>query len=142
MNNAESLREMGSHWSLLAYNVGTSIGIHMDSMRGSNNGPAGDILRKINSTVSQKIRREPRLLSLSPSVCPQQQEGYNCGIYSVLFAECLARFLLSRERIDVASTLSEANNCVWREIFAPITPDMPDTVRSTAISRARSLMEA
>ncbi len=141
VNNANSLLEAGSHWSMLAYHVKTSIGIHMDSMRGSNNGPARETLSKINSAVSSKTRGEPKFFPLSPSLCPQQQEGFNCGVYSALFAECLAQFVVSREPSDVATTLSKATDGLWREIFASFTPDTPDTARKAAITRARELMK-
>jgi Ulp1 family protease len=142
VNNASSLLEAGSHWSLLAYHVNTSIGIHMDSMRGSNDGPAKEILTKINNTVSLKMRGEPQLLSLSPSVCPQQREGYNCGVYSALFAESVARFVISREPAEITNALFTANDDLWKEIFAFVTPDTPEMVRNAALSRARKLMRA
>ena len=42
VNNNESLFEMGSHWSFMAYHVTSSTAIHFDSMRGNN----ADVARK------------------------------------------------------------------------------------------------
>ena len=140
VNNAASCQEAGSHWSLLAFHVLTTTGIHLDSMRGSNDGQARELLSKINQTLSIKLRREPTFLSLSSSVCPQQQEGYNCGVYTALFAECVAKYAMFCTSSEAMEALLKGELGVWKEIFSAITPESPSDTRKHAINRAQQLM--
>lgn len=144
VNNCQSLFESGSHWSFMAYHVPSSTGIHLDSMRGNNNDVAREILGKLNQTVSIKLRKEPKFVSLPTSICPQQQDGCNCGVFTLLFADCLARAILtgnvdSTSDIVTEDTLVTGNLEAWASVLKDIDEKSPMVYREVIVEKMNSL---
>lgn len=143
VNNSKSLFESGSHWSFMAYHVPSSTGIHLDSMRGNNDEVAKGLLEKLNLTVSVKLRKEPKFVALSPSICPQQQDGCNCGVFLLLFADCLARAVLQGGDDSVISTVENAliagNSEVWNTVLKDIDGKSPRAYREAIVEKMKGL---
>lgn len=138
VNNNASLFETGSHWSFLAYHVPSSTAIHLDSMRGANVEVAREIAKKMNLIVGIEMRKEPKFVSLSPSVCPQQHDGCNCGVYALLFADSVARVVLKggTAKDDVLITGKED---VWTDLLKGIDGKSPQAYRDAVVETIKEL---
>ena len=75
----------GSHWSLLVYNNKTAHFHHFDSSSSFNAQDARDIANKAYSHINGKQNRQMKFLSHND--CSQQTNGYDCGMYVIMFTE-------------------------------------------------------
>jgi hypothetical protein len=141
VNSHTSILQTGSHWSLLAYHVPSSTGIHMDSMNGANNQQATDLMNKLNKIVSAKSRKEPTFISLPPSVCPQQQDSFNCGVYLLLLTNSLARSIVASKdsAVDYDDNLVGGTPEVWTSVFAGIVSSSAGAYRSDMLKKIEHL---
>ena len=87
-NNDRVEGEGGSHWSLLVY-ISDKRDVnfyHYDPIRGANNRQANELVRKLSETdtfCKSKLKVEEVLV-------PNQINGHDCGIYTMLYAGLLA----------------------------------------------------
>lgn len=87
VNDNDSAYDVGgSHWSLLSWQQGThpadSSWIHYDSSSGGNSGSAKYLANRLKNLLKGAFSEVEK--------CPQQQNGSDCGIYTICFAEFLA----------------------------------------------------
>lgn len=81
----------GTHWSLLVYENERSIFYHYDSIRDHNTDSAKIISTKLlqfitgSPCVTAVVKEEPT---------PQQQNSYDCGIFTIIMAELIIQQLL------------------------------------------------
>jgi len=159
VNDASSLLESGSHWSLLALDVrnmgstststggtgrggrggtvgaGGVRGYHFDPMSGHNEAAAASVFAAITraldcgraaATVTTTVAASAASTASAASaagasasghmlwhmgaLCPQQADGHSCGVYVVLFADYLAKLVLSESSAaasDASATAAE-----------------------------------
>ncbi len=91
VNNAQHLLESGSHWSLLVYDIRRNVAVHIDSMKKNNLSAAQSVVSALSKVLVGKISTSIRLINVPHEYCPQQKDGYNCGIYMILAADIIAR---------------------------------------------------
>ncbi|KAJ7557525.1 hypothetical protein O6H91_05G130400 [Diphasiastrum complanatum] len=87
VNNNEDVEEAGggSHWSLLAYDRRQNVFNHYDSMKGMNWRHADDFISIVKPFLGSKASAA-RLVEPSS---PQQENGYDCGVYVMAIAQVL-----------------------------------------------------
>lgn len=85
----------GSHWSLLLYCRGEKCCYHFDSSNGSNSRIASDFAKTlIRYTVGKS---EKKLVEIN---CPQQNNGYDCGIHVLCMTDIILEYVLRAQKID------------------------------------------
>ena len=75
----ETLGEGGSHWSVLLYNKKENKFFHHDSIANTNKDHAVTMAKKIKS-INKEINS-----TVIEIPSPQQNNGYDCGIYALLY---------------------------------------------------------
>lgn len=111
------------HRSLLVYDRVKQEFRHYDSSAGSN-----------DPSATAAANLFARLLGLAPNPsitsvpCPQQNNGYDCGIYTLLFAEFITKVVNNGEALD--------NDVAVVELHRWLTPDRAQQTRQTAYDRA------
>lgn len=96
LNNCENKESAGgSHWSLLVYSTRERMCYHFDSSRGLNRDTASHFSRNIVQYFSGNL--EKRITDVS---CPQQDNGYDCGIYVLCFVDKIMENLLQTDTIN------------------------------------------
>ncbi len=108
INGAMSQEDFGNHWSLLCYSIGKNMAFHFDSARGFNNAAAVDTLKAITKVLKSnnmkahnkqaESKQESSFYSFSDS-CPQQIDGFNCGIYTLLVSRWISQYIMSGKSI-------------------------------------------
>lgn len=91
INNTTSSESYGTHWSLLVWDVSSQTFHHFDSSQPLN-----------RNAATQTARRLCPRLAVQEKDCPQQQNGYDCGMHAILVVEYLAKraFQGATESID------------------------------------------
>ena len=105
----------GTHWSLLVYTSIDRRVRHYDSSNNSNEGPARALADRLGAMLALSPGDDPRTASLTfESVeCAQQENGSDCGIYTIMHCEAAALALSTGQdlagcglgAIDAASAL-------------------------------------
>jgi len=80
LNNNESDEVGGTHWSLLLYNKNVNTFYHYDPMKGMNGRSVDEIIKKLN-------KGENRKTIIYHMACTSQTNGFDCGIYTLMFSE-------------------------------------------------------
>ena len=100
INNARSLLESGSHWSLLAMDIRGRKGFAFDPMVYNNSKAAEATFIAMNKALDYYQQRkcgenelvQPTVfMHIPPNLVPQQTDSFNCGIYTILFVDFLAK---------------------------------------------------
>ena len=103
VNNNETVdRVGGTHWSLLVYNKNVNTWIHLDSQRDLNNVHARQLMNRVNTYMNGKT--PPKYVETN---CTQQNNGYDCGAFTMMHAQETAKRAL--EKLPIA-------NCVINRI--------------------------
>ena len=83
----------GSHWSLLLWTLPDCNFYHFDSSSGYNSSAALTVSRKLLKVLRLKaIPGQPFETNVKTCKTPKQQNGYDCGVYLLGFAETLTSF--------------------------------------------------
>ena len=85
LTNRTSMDTHSTHWSLLYIDLNDDLALHLDSHHNYNHGAA----EMATSDIYQLLKRAevPEVIDVK---CPQQENGYDCGIFTILHAQCLA----------------------------------------------------
>ena len=81
-------KEGGSHWSLLLYRPNGNAFYHFDPISGMNDRSAAKIIKRI-------IDSEKKIPEVKYVTCPRQRNGYDCGPYTLMFAENVAENVIA-----------------------------------------------
>lgn len=116
INDNSDFGGSSTHWSLLICHIPTGGVYTLDSSQNYNLSSTKSILKKLSTLLVQP------LLPLVSIPCPSQQNGYDCGIYVVEFAEKIVALI---HRMGLASTPTIPAD--WQEeasalLHASITP--------------------
>ena len=109
LNNCDSKDAAGgSHWSLLVYCKRDKTCYHFDSSTGYN----GSIASKFASNVMSYLldKDEPAKQFIEPD-CPQQDNGYDCGIYVLCVTDVIIRYVIETGKVN-GCDCSEAKKLV------------------------------
>merc|ERR1711888_225978 len=86
--NVEAQKEGGSHWSVLLYRKKENQFFHHDPVNNVNTKYANMMAKKIkdiDSKISSTVIEIP---------CPQQGNGYDCGLYAILYIKKIVEKIL------------------------------------------------
>ncbi|XP_027055207.1 sentrin-specific protease 8-like [Pocillopora damicornis] len=93
----------GSHWSLLAYCRETNSFHHYDSSSSFNTSAARSLAQNVEPFLHCRSGQNP---SFKDDRCPQQQNGYDCGLYVVCITEQLCTNFMNNVKISLSDTLT------------------------------------
>lgn len=92
LNNCESRDAAGgSHWSLLVCCKQDRTCYHLDSSKGFNNSIASKFAKNVMDCVLGKDERNKKFAEPN---CPQQDNGYDCGIYVLCLADVIVEYAM------------------------------------------------
>ena len=99
----------GSHWSLAAYHRRTNTIHHYDSMSGKNSLVSGKLAAALKCYA-------PNIPKIIHEDCPQQQNGYDCGVYILAVAEMLcqrfAEYITSTNDSKTGTDSATSEKCI------------------------------
>ncbi|XP_048510686.1 sentrin-specific protease 8 [Athalia rosae] len=103
LNNCDS-RESGggTHWSLLVYSQVENKCFHFDSCQGLNAAAAKNFTQKTLDYFCTKGSDSYHEIN-----CPQQDNGYDCGLYVLCFTDSIVEHTMQQ---------SKMNNCQFRNV--------------------------
>ncbi|XP_076765830.1 sentrin-specific protease 8 [Xylocopa sonorina] len=81
----------GSHWSLLVYSKQDKTCYHFDSSKGYNNSTASKFAENLMSYFLDKDESNKKFVDVD---CPQQDNGYDCGIYVLCLADVITEHVI------------------------------------------------
>ena len=95
VNNNDSERSGGSHWSLLMFSKQAGEFFHFDSSSGMNSDPARKLASNTHSYLMSKLQFEERYSMRFKEVSvAQQTNGYDCGVHVLNNAKGATRHML------------------------------------------------
>ncbi|CAM9177978.1 unnamed protein product [Choristocarpus tenellus] len=104
INDTEELLSSGSHWSLLVYERETGTFKHLDSSNNHNARTARNAAEQFSRLLG---KTDMQVVVEDESGVPQQENGYDCGMYTILIAEWIAGEVVGkRQSGQVAPHLS------------------------------------
>lgn len=86
----------GSHWSLLVFCKQDKTCYHFDSSRGYNSSIASKFAKNVMSCLLDKDESNKKFVDMDS---PQQDNGYDCGVYVLCLADVIARNVLETGNI-------------------------------------------
>lgn len=95
LNDNRETEAGGAHWSLLTWHK-TEGFRHFDSAGNSNLTVAKDVAGRLSSALGfdlTKIHKKPS--------CPQQNNGFDCGVFVIGFMRNLAKYYIDHGRLPV-----------------------------------------
>ena len=91
----------GSHWSLLVYERDRNTWYHMDSGKNTNTPHAKQIMDKVNKYLVNQGSLVNSNTNYVESRCTQQQNGYDCGPLTILFAKNTTKMIARGESLHI-----------------------------------------
>ncbi|XP_029034138.1 sentrin-specific protease 8-like [Osmia bicornis bicornis] len=86
----------GSHWSLLVYSKQEKTCYHFDSSKGFNSSIASKFAKNIMSCILNENNLNGKFVEAD---CPQQDNGYDCGIYVLCLTDVIVQYVLKTGRV-------------------------------------------
>ena len=110
----------GQHWSLLVYTIRDNTWYHYDSMNNSNIGEARFLVGRL-----QEYIRPGSTPNITNAHCTQQNNNYDCGAYTMVYAQKIANILTGEHTqkmaINPCSVEKEEVNNVRDKVRGMIT---------------------
>ena len=78
----------GQHWSLLVYTIRDNTWYHYDSINNSNMGEARFLVGRLHEYI-----RPGTTPNITKALCTQQNNNYDCGAYTMVYAQKIASIL-------------------------------------------------
>ena len=118
INDNESDKQGGSHWSLLLYSRNLNEWYHFDTMNGFNTRHALKIAENLNQYL--EFNESPKLVEIS---CTKQKDNFNCGAFLLCFTrEALTRILKGRPLDSPCHYIDETDaSYIRQQILEKIT---------------------
>ncbi|CAL4075733.1 unnamed protein product [Meganyctiphanes norvegica] len=102
VNDNHTDKEGGSHWSLLLYSQNENTFYHFDPICGMNDESVTMLIKKL-------IDSGKKIPKVKYVICPRQRNSYDCGPYTLMFAEKIA------ENIEAGTEITKIRDCDARE---------------------------
>ena len=104
LNNNDKDEVGGTHWSLLVHNKKINTFYHYDPMEGMNYKSVDEIIRKYS-------KGENRKTTIYHMACTSQTNGFDCGIYALMFSERILKNMEEdKEPTNVGKYMCDARN--------------------------------
>ena len=136
-NNTE--KQGGNHWSLLVFSRQDNTWYHADSNHGSNQKNARHLVGKMNLYLNGN--KHPEFIEVK---CSQQNNNYDCGAYTMLFAQISARKAITGERQENL-TVDKSDVTELREMISNIilieTKSIDKTERGMKVNNSKDIRE-
>ncbi|XP_003702376.2 sentrin-specific protease 8 [Megachile rotundata] len=87
----------GSHWSLLVFSKHDKKCYHYDSSRGYNSSVASQFATNVMNSVLDKDVPNKKFVEAD---CPQQDNGYDCGIYVLCVTDVIIKHVLQTGKVE------------------------------------------
>lgn len=112
-DNSSSTEAGGTHWSLLVYRKMTDLFEHYDSSSGSPNYKVSVQVARVVHPIFSRQKKKTKIININS---PQQKNGYDCGVYLIFFAECVARnFVSGRNSAPTFNHTTQNDFATYRE---------------------------
>ncbi|KMT02133.1 hypothetical protein BVRB_9g207160 [Beta vulgaris subsp. vulgaris] len=132
-NDDPMIAEAGSHWSLLLFYRTAKVFVHHDSFRGLNC-PFSKKLYKAIKSFMGNLDSDVRFLEDQSS--PQQQNGYDCGLFVTAIASVICSWYANSDRGD------DGEHIWFSDVKEQVTPGNVSKMRSEILSLIEGLMSA
>lgn len=143
INNASELTlNASTHWSLMYVDVYRRVAVHLDSMHPSNSAAAQatarvvaemlgiDVAEDIDIDMTQCNEHSKLHVFSAGMQVPQQENGYDCGVYTCLFAKHLLTHITGSCAYPGAFKLEEFESPLYAEIRMTVTPNACNDFRA------------
>ncbi|KAM3576238.1 hypothetical protein VYU27_001946 [Nannochloropsis oceanica] len=133
VNDAEDFRSDCTHWSLLVYSAGNGSSaqpgkfFHLDSSGGRNEPAAKRTAAQFWRMVAGKEGGKEGGKVEAVRGCPQQVNGYDCGMYVLIMTKYLAHLYVTEGGSEEGRERSPKLNTT--RLAARVTPDAIDEAR-------------
>lgn len=138
ITDQDSLSSPSTHWSCLLYSSKLRLGFHFDSNVPHNLVASERITMKLGDLLFGS-EGGGNIGKVIQSSNPQQKNGYDCGIFTLMFMESLARVLEENMASNDDFTNSTSILIAFESALQNITPDDAKTCRMKLKSQIRSL---
>ncbi|XP_001640237.2 sentrin-specific protease 8 [Nematostella vectensis] len=101
-NNEVKMSTGGSHWSLLVYCKRSNIFSHYDSLSEANSNAAKELANQVGL-----ILKDPGP-SYEEALCPQQENGSDCGVYVIGITEHLCKQCTGETTVKLIDAVTPA----------------------------------
>jgi len=71
--------------------------------------------------------------------CPQQGNGYDCGVYTILFAYHIGKFINDRRDDPIATLLADNAELISNQLHKSVTPRVVTEYREECIRDIHAL---
>ena len=96
LNDCNSRKSAGgTHWSLMVFSKSEKICYYFDSSRGWNSSFAKEFSRGIMSYLLEKTNGR-----FAEMDCPQQENGYDCGLYVHCLTDIISEYILETHKVN------------------------------------------
>ncbi|CAF0900957.1 unnamed protein product [Rotaria sp. Silwood1] len=119
----------GSHWSLLILSIQEKILYHFDSMSLSNDHTAKEIQQKFQAFFHDHV-------TLINCRCPQQKNGFDCGLYVIVIVEEFCRFIY---KYYLAKNSNEEK--YGKDLFEKFMNEINQSITSEYINQRRKQLK-
>ncbi|CAF0767313.1 unnamed protein product [Rotaria sordida] len=132
----------GSHWSLLILSIQEKILYHFDSMSLLNDHTAKEVQQKFQAFFHDDH------ITLINCRCPQQKNGFDCGLYVIVIVEEFCRFIYeyyslknsNKDKYDkdlFEKFMNEINQCISSEYINQRRKQLKTLLESMSINRKK-----
>ena len=102
-NNTAKTKSGGQHWSLLMYTIKENMWYYYDSMNNLNLKEARYLVGRL-----QDYLRPGASPNITEAVCSQQNNNYDCGVYTMAYAHEIVNRLTENSQVS-----KEINRCIF-----------------------------
>lgn len=131
-NDDVTAAEAGTHWSLLVFYRFANIFVHHDSLRGSNCAYSRTLYESVARYMGNSDSHIPYL---EHELSPQQQNGYDCGLFLIAIAEVICKWYTSSNRVD-------GEHLWYSDVKEQVTPSSVSEMRGGILNLIEGLMFA
>lgn len=135
-NNSNITGQGGTHWSLLCIDLYNKTALHYDSMLHSGN---SRIAQKLYNNLINFIQVDMNSKVVGIE-CKQQNNGYDCGIYTCVYAELLYKFIYNQH--NNINTFSYTTNDIIRYTADNTTQQYINDYRGIIVTRLNNIIQS